>query len=68
MAAGSDEPVAAACEAGRLEEGVRALERPLGRKTMEVERLARGGGQGEGQGGGEKQTGQLPSPPRDGSR
>lgn len=64
MAVGSNEPVVGASEVRKLEDKVRALERMLGRKTMENEilrealDLARA----------KKQTWHLPSPPRDGSQ
>ena len=64
MAVGLNEPVVGASEVRKLEGKVRALERMLGRKTMENEilrealDLARA----------KKQTWHLPSPPRDGSR
>ncbi len=38
-AVGSDEPVVGSSEMRRLEDRIRDLERPLGRKTMEIEIL-----------------------------
>jgi transposase len=64
MAVGSNEPVVAASEARKLEERARELERLLGRKTMENEILR----EALAKAGAKKQTWQLLSSPKDGSR
>ena len=63
MAVGSNEPVVGASEVRKLEDKVRALERMLGRKTMENEILREALEQSRAK----KQTWHLPSLPRDGS-
>ena len=77
MAVGSNEPVVGASEVRKLEDKVRALERMLGRKTMENEILrgpkgpwpqwGRVSPKDMDQARAKKQTWHLPSPPRGGS-
>lgn len=64
MAVGSNEPVVGASEVRKLEDKVRALERVLGRKTMENEILR----EALAKAGAKKQTWHLPSPLKGGSQ
>lgn len=64
VAVGSNEPVVGASEVRKLEDKVRALERMLGRKTMENEILREALDQARAK----KQTWLPVSSPRDGSR